>query len=81
MTLPAETDFDDWIIATHAEAGDFTMLFVLLGIGESTVEPRRAAWLHVLGNETRWPEMKRLFIGEAAALRGAQPRLMRGEAL
>lgn len=70
MTLPAETDFDDWIIATHAEAGDFTMLFVLLGVGETTVEPRRAAWLHVMGDETRWPEMKRLFIGAGVAWDG-----------
>lgn len=34
-----------------------------------------------LGLVDRLPALKRLFIGEAAALRGAQPRLMRGEAL
>lgn len=34
-----------------------------------------------LGLVDRMPVMKRFFIGEASALRGAQPRLMRGEAL
>ncbi|MCK8787118.1 hypothetical protein M0638_22345 [Roseomonas sp. NAR14] len=63
MTPPAETDFDDWLTATHRASGDFTMLFVLLGITEATVEPLRAAWLHVVGDETRWPDMKRLFAG------------------
>ncbi|WP_424812635.1 hypothetical protein [Roseococcus sp. YIM B11640] len=63
MTPPIETDFDEWLAATHGEAGDFTMLFVLLGITETTVEPLRAAWLHVVGDETRWPEMARLFAG------------------
>jgi 2-octaprenyl-6-methoxyphenol hydroxylase len=34
-----------------------------------------------LGLVERLPALKRLFIGEAAGLRGEQPRLMRGEAL
>ena len=34
-----------------------------------------------LGLVDRLPGLKRLFVGEAAALRGAQPRLLRGEAL
>ncbi|WP_424139031.1 hypothetical protein [Roseomonas chloroacetimidivorans] len=61
MTAPAETDFDDWILATYGEAGSFTMLFVLVRITETTVEPLRSAYLHVVGNETRWPDMVRLF--------------------
>ena len=63
MTTPAETDFDDWLIATYGEAGSFTMLFVLLRIAESTVEPLRSAYLHVVGDETRWPDMVSLFAG------------------
>ena len=58
-----ETDFDEWLVRTHAEAGDFTMLFVLLRVTETTAEPLRAAWLHVMGPETRWPEMAALFAG------------------
>lgn len=63
MTPAAETDFDDWLIATYGEVGSFTVLFVLLRIAETTVEPLRAAWLHVVGDETRWPEMVALFQG------------------
>ncbi|WP_338663969.1 hypothetical protein VQH23_02135 [Pararoseomonas sp. SCSIO 73927] len=67
MTAPAETDFDDWIIATHREAGDFTVLFVLMRITDTTVEPLRSAWLHVVGDETRWPEMAGLLSGAGVA--------------
>lgn len=63
MTPPIDTDFDAWIAETHGDVGDFTMLFVLMRITETTVEPLRSAWLHVVGDETRWPDMVRLFIG------------------
>lgn len=71
MTAPAETDFDDWLIETFAEAGSFTMLFVLVGITERTVEPLRSAWLHVVGDETRWPDMVALFAGAGVDWSGA----------
>jgi hypothetical protein len=58
-----ETDFDEWLAAAHREAGDFTVLFVLVEIGGTSVVPLRSAWLHVVGDETRWPEMVALFAG------------------
>ncbi|KQO66766.1 FAD-dependent monooxygenase [Methylobacterium sp. Leaf89] len=45
------------------------------------VTPLRLARDFGLGLVDRLPGLKRLFIGEAAAARGPQPRLMRGEAL
>ncbi|KQP42692.1 2-octaprenyl-6-methoxyphenyl hydroxylase [Methylobacterium sp. Leaf104] len=45
------------------------------------VMPLRLARDFGLGLVDRLPGLKRLFIGEAAAARGPQPRLMRGEAL
>ena len=45
------------------------------------VLPLRLARDLGLGLVDRLPGLKRLFIGEAAAARGPQPRLMRGEAL
>ena len=71
MTAPIDTDFDEWLAATHGELGDFTMLFVLMRITETTVEPLRGAWLHVVGDETRWPDMTALFAG--AGSRPAKP--------
>jgi len=61
MGTPAETDFDDWLIATFAHGGPFTVLIVLVAIGETTVEPLRSSYLHVVGDETRWPDMAALF--------------------
>lgn len=54
---PRQTDFDDWIVSTYGEVGSFTMLFVLLDIGETSVELLRSAYLHVIGDELRWLEM------------------------
>lgn len=70
MTPAIETDFDEWLAATHREVGDFTVLFVLMAIGETSVTPLRSAWLHVVGDETRWPDMARLFAGAGVAWSG-----------
>lgn len=58
-----DTDFDDWVVNTYTEAGSFTMLFVLVAISETKVELLRSAYLHVVGDELRWPDMTKLFKG------------------
>lgn len=68
---PILTDFDEWVLRAHGQSGDFTILFVLLGITHDTVEPLRWAWLHVAGDETRWPDMVRVFAGAGVAWSGA----------
>lgn len=60
---PRDTDFDDWVVSTFEEAGSFTMLFVLVSIGEASVELLRSAYLHVIGDELRWPDMVQTFAG------------------
>ncbi len=65
------TDFDDWMEETFRRVGSFTMLIVLVGIGETTVTPLRSSYLHVIGDEARWPEMARLFDASGAAWDGA----------
>jgi hypothetical protein len=62
-TPPADTDFDDWVIDTYAETGSFTMLFILVSITETRVELLRSAYLHVVGDELRWPDMLKVFKG------------------
>lgn len=52
-----DTDFDDWLMATFAETQGFTMLIVLVGIGDGRVDPLRSAHLHVIGDQIRWPQM------------------------
>jgi hypothetical protein len=71
MTAPILTDFDEWLTDTFSETGSFTVLFVLLSITETTVEPLRSAYLHVVGDETRWPDMLALFNGAGVDWSGA----------
>jgi hypothetical protein len=63
MSGPVPTDFDDWLIRTYARVGAFTILILLLDIGETSVTPLRSTYLHVVGDEIRWPAMARLFDG------------------
>src|ERR1700728_3946072 len=39
MTPACITDFDDWLVETFARVGSFTMLIMLVEIGETTVSP------------------------------------------
>jgi hypothetical protein len=71
MATPRATDFDDWLVETFARFGAFTMLIVLVEIGETSVTPLRSSYLHVIGDETRWLDMERLFAGAGAAWNGA----------
>ncbi len=60
MAADYATDFDEWLVETFARVGAFTMLIVLVQIGETTAEPLRSSYLHVIGDETRWPDMVQL---------------------
>jgi hypothetical protein len=66
-----ETDFDDWIVSTFRETGSFTMLFVLVHIGEHSVHLLRSAYLHVIGDELRWPDMVKVLEGAGVKWAGA----------
>ncbi len=71
MSGPALTDFDDWLIRCHGRVGAFTVLIILVDIGEISVAPLRSTHLHVVGDEIRWPEMARLFDGAGVSWNGA----------
>jgi hypothetical protein len=65
------TDFDDWLAQTFARVGSFTMLIVLVEIGETTVSPLASSYLHVIGDETRWTDMVDLLSRAGVAWNGA----------
>lgn len=71
MTAARATDFDDWVVQTFGRVGAFTMLIVLVEIGETSVALLRSSYLHVIGDETRWPDMAQLFDCSGAAWNGA----------
>ncbi|TBN43814.1 hypothetical protein EYE42_01365 [Paracoccus subflavus] len=61
------TDFDDWLRATFAETDGFTVLIVLVSIGEGRVDLLRSAHLHVIGDDIRWPDMAAYLDGSGTA--------------
>ncbi|MEJ1977748.1 MAG: hypothetical protein WDN49_18205 [Acetobacteraceae bacterium] len=71
MAAACATDFDDWLVQTFGRVGAFTMLIVLVEIREDSVGLLRSSYLHVIGDETRWPDMVALFAGAGAAWNGA----------
>jgi hypothetical protein len=71
MPVSFATDFDEWIAKTYDRVGSFTMLIVLVAIGETSVALLRSSYLHVIGGETRWPNMAALFAGADVPWNGA----------
>jgi hypothetical protein len=71
MTPACTTDFDDWLVETFARVGSFTMLIVLVEVGETSVSLLASSYLHVIGNETRWSDMMDLLSGSSAPWNGA----------
>lgn len=71
MAAAQTTDFDDWLVRIFARIGSFTMLVVLVEISETSVALLRSSHVHVIGDETRWPDMARMFESAAAAWNGA----------
>lgn len=57
------TDFDVWLQAMVAGHGEFTVLVILTEIGERSVVPLCSTYLHVIGDEVDWAEVKSLFAG------------------
>jgi hypothetical protein len=71
MASACTTDFDDWLVTTFARVGSFTMLMILVEIGETTVSALASSYLHVIGDETRWADMVDLLSGAGVAWNGA----------
>jgi hypothetical protein len=71
MAADYATDFDEWLVQTFAQVGPFTMLIVLVEIGETSAGLLRSAYLHVIGDETRWPAIVQLFADAGVTWNGA----------
>lgn len=63
--------FDDWLPATFAETGGFTALIVLVEIAPRDAKPVASTFLHVIGDEARWAEVRRLFASAPGKWDGA----------
>ena len=69
--MAGPTPFDLWLGERYREGGAFTMLIVLVRIGELEVDLLRSTHLHVIGDETSWRELTRLFEGAKVPWNGA----------
>lgn len=56
----AETEFDRWMVGRFDELGPFTMLMLLIAMPGTRVDMIACTWLHVVGSETRWREMRQM---------------------
>ena len=70
-TTDFDTDFDDWLVETFARVGSFTMLVVLVEIGETSISLLASSYLHIIGDETRWADMVDLLAASGAPWNGA----------
>ncbi|ADZ69715.1 hypothetical protein [Polymorphum gilvum] len=55
----SETDFSRWLSARYAASEGFTALILLVAIREQ-VDMLACAYLHVIGDDITWPEMRGL---------------------
>lgn len=63
MSSSNGAEFNDWMEEKFADSGGFTGLVLLLAMSEHSIEPITCSYVHVIGDETRWPDMKRMLDG------------------
>lgn len=55
--------FEDWIAKQFAETQGFTALILLLAITKGRIDMISCSYLHVIGDEVSWPDMKSMIDG------------------
>ncbi len=58
MSSSKGTEFERWIAERYAETDGFTALILLVAIGSDKVEMISCSYVHVIGDEVRWRDMK-----------------------
>jgi hypothetical protein len=51
-------EFESWIVEQYAATGGFTALILLLTLGGDKVSMISCSYVHVIGDEVRWRDMK-----------------------
>jgi hypothetical protein len=71
LSTSERTEFDLWLADMVREHRRFTMLVILTEIGERCVVPLCSTYMHVIGEETGWEEIKLMFAGSGQNWDGA----------
>jgi hypothetical protein len=66
LSTSESTEFDVWLARMVREHGRFTVLVILTRIGERSVVPLCSTYLHVIGDETCWEDIKLMFAAASA---------------
>ena len=69
--IGATTDFDEWLGTMVSQHGEFTALVILTEIAEHRVAPLCSTYVHVIGDEVDWDEIKSMFAGSGQRWDGA----------
>lgn len=64
-------DFTDWLTSRFEATGGFTALVVLLQIGGDVVTPITCSYVHVIGADVPWRDMKAMLDASGRAWNGA----------
>jgi hypothetical protein len=65
------SEFEQWLGARFAAAGEFTALAVLVGIDGAKVTPLCSTYFNVIGDEVTWGDMVVMFAGSGTDWDGA----------
>jgi hypothetical protein len=71
LSRPERTEFDEWLVDMVRRHGEFTVLVILTEIGERRVRPLCSTYLHVIGDEVDWEDIKDMFAGSGRDWHGA----------
>ena len=71
MSISDDTEFERWLKAYYAAAGDFTALTVLVDIDGPRVTPLCSTYFNVVGDEVAWNDIVVMFAGSGADWDGA----------
>jgi hypothetical protein len=71
LSTSERTEFDEWLADMVRQHGEFTALVILTEIGERSVVPLCSTYLHVIGEEVDWEEIKIMFAGSGRNWDGA----------
>jgi hypothetical protein len=66
-----ESDFRGWLRSMVSQHGEFTALVILADIGERSVVPLCSTYLHVIGDEVDWEEVRAMFESSGRSWDGA----------
>jgi hypothetical protein len=66
-----KTEFDAWLADMVRQHTEFTVLVILTEIGERSVVPQCSTFLHVIGDEVDWDDVKAMFAGSGHNWDGA----------